>query len=54
VNYLTTESHNVSHKQLETTSELTFIDATTREKLPEASLKGPGPTQLRALAGQRS
>ena len=52
--FRTTESHSVNHKQLETAAKLTFRDATTREKLPEASTKGPGTTHLRALAGQRS
>ncbi len=52
--YPTNDSHNVSRKQLETAAELTFTDATTREKLPEVSPKGPGSTHLRALAGQRS
>ena len=53
-NYLTPETRNVKSTRLATTTELTFTDATTREKLPEASPKGPGPTHIRALAGQRS
>jgi len=50
----TTDSHSVEYKQLETAAESTFTDAITRDKLPEASPKGPGTTHLRALAGQRS
>ena len=50
----TTDPHSVNYKQLETAAEPTFTDAVTREKLPEASPKGPGTTHLRALAGQRT
>jgi len=32
---------------------MTFADANTWEKFPEASHKGPGPMHFRALAGQR-
>ncbi len=52
--YLTTATHNASSIQKETHIKLTVADATTREKLPEASPKGPGPTHFRTLAGQRS
>ncbi len=52
--YLTTATHNASSIHKETHTTFTFTDATTREKLPEASPKGPGPTHLRALAGQRT
>ena len=52
--YLTTATHSVSNIQQENQTEFTFTDANTRDKLPEASPKGPGPTHLRALAGQRS
>ena len=52
--YFTTTTHNVNRTQLVSATETTSTDATTREKLPEASPKGPGPTHLMALAGQRS
>ena len=51
--YLTTATHSVSSLQQENQTEFTFTYANTRDKLPEASPKGPGPTHLRALAGQR-
>ncbi len=52
--YLTNYSHSTKYKQSEIATEIAITDATTREKLPEASPKGPGKTHLRALAGQRS
>ena len=51
--YFTTATHSVSNIQQENRTVPTFTDATTREKLPEASPKGPGPMHFRALAGQR-
>ena len=52
--YLTPATHYVKRTTLTTATELTSIDASSRGKLPEASPKGPGPTHIRALAGQRS
>ncbi len=52
--YFTPATHCINCTQLASTAETTTTDATTREKLPEASPKGPGPTHIRALAGQRS
>ncbi len=51
--YFTNATANGSRIQLKTGSKTTFT-VTTREKLLEASPKRPGPTHLRALAGQRS
>ncbi len=52
--YFTTATHSINSAQLFSAAEKTYTDATTREKFPEASPKGPGPTHIRALAGQRS
>ena len=51
--YFTNAAHSVSSIQLKNQTEYTFTDANTRDNLPEASPKGPGPTHFRALAGQR-
>ena len=51
--YFTKAAHSASSIHLKNQPEHTFIDANTRDKLPEASPKGPGPTHFRALAGQR-
>ena len=48
------DSQHTSNIQNETHNKLTFIDASTREKLPEASPKGSGSKHFKALAGQRS
>ena len=52
--YLTIVKHSDNHKMLAIETKQTFTDASTREKLPEASPKGPGSTHLRVLVGQRS
>ncbi len=49
-----TATHSASSILKETQTNFTLTNANTREKLPEASPKGPGPTHFRALAGQRS
>ena len=51
--YFTNAAHSASSIQLKNQTAYTFTDANTRDKLPEASPKGPGPTHFRALAGQR-
>ena len=52
--YPTKNLHGANHITAAEAIKQTFTDANTREKLPEASPKGPGPTHLKALAGRRS
>ena len=49
----TPTTHSINYTQLVSAAVITVTDATTREKLPEASPKGPGSMHFRALAGQR-
>ena len=49
-----TVKHSDNHKMPAIETKQTSTDATTRDKLPEASPKEPGSTHFRALAGQRS
>ena len=51
--YLTPATHSINYTQQISDSETTHTDAATREKLPEASPKGPGSKHFMALAGQR-
>jgi hypothetical protein len=50
--YFTKTQHNGIQITPVAVTKLTFTNATTREKFPEASPKGPGPMHIRALAGQ--
>jgi hypothetical protein len=52
--YPTKSLHGASHITAAEAIKQTFTNANTREKLPEASPKGPVPTHLNALVGQRS
>ena len=51
--YLTEILHKIRHITPLKETELTHKDATTKEKFPEASPKGPGLQHFRAIAGQR-
>jgi hypothetical protein len=51
--YFTTLLHNDNYKMPAIITKQTLAYANTREKLPEASLEGPGSKNFMALAGLR-